>query len=78
VTNALHLAYQPPLDFAALLAFFAKRAIPGIEFVDAESYRRVFAIDGRVGSLRVSHGARADALVLEVDVADSDLVQLFV
>jgi AraC family transcriptional regulator of adaptative response / DNA-3-methyladenine glycosylase II len=74
VTRALHLAYQPPLDFPALLAFFAKRAIPGVEFVDAESYRRVFAIDGRVGTLSVRHAADADALALEVEVAERDLV----
>ena len=74
MTHALHLSYQPPLDFGALLAFFAKRAIPGIEFVDAESYRRVFAIDGQVGTLSVRHAIGADALVLEADVADSDLV----
>ena len=45
----VRLAYRPPYDFAALLAFFAKRAIPGVEQVDAQRYRRVFANDGLVG-----------------------------
>ncbi len=62
------------VSFAALLAFFAKRAIPGLEQVDGDSYRRVFAIDGRVGSLRVTQIAGADALQLQVDVADKKLL----
>ncbi len=71
MTHALHLAYTPPYDFAALLAFFAKRAIPGVEQVDASSYRRVFALDGQVGSLVVRTHVDANALQLEVDGADT-------
>ena len=37
---ALRLGYRPPLDFPLLLAFLAKRAIPGIERVNADSYER--------------------------------------
>ena len=64
------LDYRPPYDFAHLLAFFAKRAIPGVEQVDADAYRRVFAIDGSVGALRVTRIAGADALRLDVDLPD--------
>lgn len=69
--EAIHLAYTPPYDFAALLAFFAKRAIPGVEQVDATSYRRVFELDGRAGSLTVRALDGTDALALEVDRADA-------
>jgi len=62
------LTYRPPYDFAALLAFFAKRAIPGVENVDAASYRRVFALDGTVGSLAVTALADRPALQLRVEV----------
>ena len=72
--QTLRLAYQPPYDFPALLAFFAKRAIPGVEQVDASSYRRVFALDGRVGSLAVRALDGANALALEVDVADASVL----
>ena len=68
------LRYQAPHDFAALLAFFTKRAIPGVEMVDAESYRRVFALEGRVGSLQVLAEPRTDALRLEVEVGDETLL----
>jgi len=41
------LAYRPPLDFDALIAFFAARAVPGVEEVACGRYRR---------SLRLAHG----------------------
>ncbi len=41
---ALHLSYRPPLDWPTLAAFFAMRAVPGIERVDVvdgvPTYRR--------------------------------------
>lgn len=44
----LQLPFHPPLDGDSLLAFFAARAIPGVEEVQASVYRR---------SLRLAHGA---------------------
>ena len=41
------LGYRPPFDRAALIAFVAQRAIPGIEAADAASIRRTV----RVGAL---------------------------
>jgi AraC family transcriptional regulator of adaptative response / DNA-3-methyladenine glycosylase II len=70
VSSRIRLAYQPPCDFANLLGFFAKRAIPGVEQVDVESYRRIFAFDGSIGELIVTHAARGHALDLHVDFAD--------
>jgi AraC family transcriptional regulator, regulatory protein of adaptative response / DNA-3-methyladenine glycosylase II len=75
--RTLHLAYTPPYDFAALLAFFAKRAIPGVETVDATSYRRVFALDGAVGSLEVTALPETPALQLRVDAdGEHDLADI--
>jgi AraC family transcriptional regulator of adaptative response / DNA-3-methyladenine glycosylase II len=34
------LAYRPPYDWTAFLAFVKPRAIPGLEVVDADSYER--------------------------------------
>jgi AraC family transcriptional regulator of adaptative response / DNA-3-methyladenine glycosylase II len=65
--HVLRLAYQAPYDFSALLAFFARRAIPGVEQVDSESYSRRFALDGATGSLRVSQIMDDDALALAID-----------
>jgi AraC family transcriptional regulator of adaptative response / DNA-3-methyladenine glycosylase II len=36
----LRLAYRPPYDWPALIAFLGARAIPGLEVVDASGYRR--------------------------------------
>jgi AraC family transcriptional regulator of adaptative response / DNA-3-methyladenine glycosylase II len=62
----LRLPYRAPYDFSALLAFFARRAIPGIEHVDEHGYTRRFAFDGVAGSLRVTSLPGDDALALEV------------
>ncbi len=62
----LRLPYRTPYDFAALLAFFARRAIPGIEHVDERAYTRRFAFDGVAGALRVTRIPDDDALALEV------------
>lgn len=72
--HRVQLGFQQPYDFAALLAFFDKRAIPGVEQVDASSYRRVFELDGRVGSLTVRALDGADALTLEIAGADANML----
>lgn len=64
--HCLHLAYRPPYDFAGLLAFFAHRAIPGIESVDAQSYRRLFVFDHQPGWLAVRALPHQPALELLV------------
>ena len=62
----LRLPYRAPYDFAALLAFFARRAMPGVETVDATSYSRRFSLGGEAGSLRVTRSPGADALALTI------------
>jgi len=52
----LRLGYRPPYDWDAILAFFAARAIPGVELVADGCYRRTVAIDGVVGSIAVAPG----------------------
>lgn len=69
--HALRLTYQPPHDFANLLGFFAKRAIPGVEHVDERSYRRIFTLNGEVGEFVVTQAARGHALDLHIDFADT-------
>jgi AraC family transcriptional regulator of adaptative response / DNA-3-methyladenine glycosylase II len=67
--RVLHLSYQAPYDFAALLAFFSRRAIPGIEFVDATSYTRRFAIGHSAATLRLTQVPHRSALALKIDGA---------
>jgi AraC family transcriptional regulator of adaptative response / DNA-3-methyladenine glycosylase II len=51
----LRLDYRAPYDWARLLGFLRGRAIPGVEIVGDDHYRRVVHIDGHVGEILVRH-----------------------
>lgn len=42
---SFELAYRPPYDWEALVAFLAKRAIPGVESVEPRCYRRTLSLE---------------------------------
>ena len=60
----LRVPYRVPYDFAHLLAFYARRAIPGVEHVDERIYRRSIVVDGVPGwfEVRAREGDAALAL----------------
>ncbi|MBI5110169.1 MAG: helix-turn-helix domain-containing protein [Rhodocyclales bacterium] len=65
------LPYRPPYDFPRLLGFFGTRAIPGVESVTGEAYRRIVRIEGDAGPaqhgwLDVSWLPRRHALQLRI------------
>ncbi|HPG95408.1 MAG TPA: AlkA N-terminal domain-containing protein, partial [Dokdonella sp.] len=62
----LRLPYREPYDFDGLLAFYARRAIPGVEIIDERGYRRSILIDGEPGWFSVSQIAGDSALRLGV------------
>jgi len=47
------LTFQPPLAWDDLLGFLAPRAIPGVESVADDTYRRTIEVDGFTGVLEV-------------------------
>lgn len=51
---SLRLDYRPPYDWGALLTFLRARAIPGVELVGDNDYRRVVTIGDVAGVIRVS------------------------
>jgi AraC family transcriptional regulator of adaptative response / DNA-3-methyladenine glycosylase II len=61
----IRLAYRDPLDWEALAAYFAARAIPGVEHVSGGVYRRTIVVDGEPGVLELFRGGD-DHLVLVV------------
>ena len=64
---ALRLAYRPPLDWEGTLAFLAARAIPGVEHVHGDTYRRTVSVERFRGEIRVRRLRAADRfLLLEV------------
>ncbi len=54
--TVLRLSFRPPLDWEALLAFLAARAIPGVEEVDGSVYRRTIAGGGAIEVRRARDG----------------------
>jgi AraC family transcriptional regulator, regulatory protein of adaptative response / DNA-3-methyladenine glycosylase II len=64
------LAYRPPYDWRAVLAFLEARATPGVESVEASRYRRTITVGGGHGSIAVSRLESGSALDLEVRFPD--------
>jgi AraC family transcriptional regulator of adaptative response / DNA-3-methyladenine glycosylase II len=62
----LRLPYRAPYDFPGLLAFFERRAVPGVETVDAACYRRSFVLHGEPGTFEVRALDDEAALLLQV------------
>lgn len=67
---SLRLGYRPPLDFGATLSFLAKRAIPGVERVTADSYERVLGSVDATTWIRVTADAKKPELLLELSETD--------
>ncbi|WP_426801535.1 AlkA N-terminal domain-containing protein [Xanthomonas campestris] len=66
----LRLGYRPPLDLSAMLAFLQRRAIPGIEQVDADGYRRMIGAPGQATLIHVSAAPTRDELLLRIGPTD--------
>jgi AraC family transcriptional regulator of adaptative response / DNA-3-methyladenine glycosylase II len=62
----LRLGYRPPYDWDAILAFFAERAVPGVELIANGRYRRSIAIDGAIGSFEIAHDREHKCLVATI------------
>jgi AraC family transcriptional regulator of adaptative response / DNA-3-methyladenine glycosylase II len=58
---AVRLPYAGPLDWPATLRYLAARAIPGVEAVDGDVYRRTIVVDGDPGVLELGPGEPATA-----------------
>lgn len=57
----VRLDYRPPLHWQQLLDFWQQRAIPGVEQVHNNRYRRSFRFAGKPGWLEVGPAAQPDA-----------------
>ena len=61
-----------------MLAFLAERAIPGVEVVDEQSYRRTISMNGSDGYFEVSLDHTRDAVAVSVQIADPRLLYLII
>ena len=63
---AFDLAYRPPYDWATMLAFLERRAIPGVEAIEGRRYRRTVQVEAggkrHVGWIEVAPAPRKAAL----------------
>ncbi|MBT8088091.1 MAG: helix-turn-helix domain-containing protein [Gammaproteobacteria bacterium] len=70
---SVRLPYRDPFDFNSLLDFYAARAIPGVEQVEAHRYLRTIAVGGEHGIIDVRDVG--DKLLLQVHgIATSPLI----
>ena len=68
---SIRLAYRPPYDWEAMFAFLTARAIPGVELVTDDSYKRTIAFGKHTGLVMVTPAVkhRVDVTVRFPDVA---------
>ena len=74
----LRLAYRPPLDFPLMLAFLRRRSLPGIEYIDDNSYQRVVVANGSASLIRVSADLKRPELRLQLGTTDARAIPAIV
>jgi AraC family transcriptional regulator of adaptative response / DNA-3-methyladenine glycosylase II len=66
----LKLPFTPPYDWAAMTEFLALRAIPGVEQVEPDRYRRSLALEGARGLVEVRPAPGQTHLVATIQTSD--------
>ena len=62
----ISLPYTPPLDWPFFLRYLASRAALGVEFIHDNAYWRPIEIEGRTGTITVTHDESAAQLQLTI------------
>ncbi len=65
------LRFRPPYQWQSLLSFLAARAIPGVESIDANGYRRSIYLQGNAGYLEIQLDAAHNALRVSIQFDES-------
>jgi AraC family transcriptional regulator, regulatory protein of adaptative response / DNA-3-methyladenine glycosylase II len=66
----IRLDFRPPYDWGSINDFLAARAIPGIEVVEADRYRRTIDLGGRHGTIEVTPAPKGDSLAAVIRFPD--------
>jgi AraC family transcriptional regulator of adaptative response / DNA-3-methyladenine glycosylase II len=74
----ISLDYMPPFDWPGMHAFFAGRAIPGVEVADERGYRRTIQLAGRQGTIEIAPAKRRDALAVTIRFPDLEHLPVIV
>ena len=70
----LDLDYAPPFDWESIGEFLAARAIPGVEAVEPDRYRRTIDVAGQHGTIEVRPASERDALTATIRFSDTEAV----
>jgi AraC family transcriptional regulator, regulatory protein of adaptative response / DNA-3-methyladenine glycosylase II len=65
-----HLHFRPPYNWRRVLEFMAARATPGVEAVEAGTYRRTVSLNGGRGYFEVSLDEEHNVLTAQVEFGD--------
>jgi AraC family transcriptional regulator, regulatory protein of adaptative response / DNA-3-methyladenine glycosylase II len=69
----VELAYRPPLDWATLIGFLGARAVPGVEEVVGDVYRRVLTLPSGPAVVELAHaGGTGGAKVVSCRLRTGD------
>lgn len=63
---SLRVRYRPPYEWESMLRFLAERAIPGVEVVENGKYFRTVEMDGKTGSIEVSHEPKRQNILVKI------------
>lgn len=63
----IRLPFRQPFHWSSLVEFLSLRATPGVEVVDADSYRRTLSLGGVHGTFEVRRIAHRNFLELNID-----------
>lgn len=64
------LDFRPPYHWQGMLDFLAPRCTPGVELVEAGSYRRTISLNGRNGYFEVSPDRERPLLIVRIEIGD--------
>jgi AraC family transcriptional regulator, regulatory protein of adaptative response / DNA-3-methyladenine glycosylase II len=64
--TVFRIRYRAPYDWDSMLEFFRARAIPGIETIEKNVYKRAVEIGGQCGFIEVKHLPRKDSLCVTI------------
>jgi AraC family transcriptional regulator of adaptative response / DNA-3-methyladenine glycosylase II len=74
----LRLRYRPPYDCGCMLDFLRARAIEGVEVIEGERYLRTVEVNGKMGSVEVTHLADRQSLGVSIRFPDVRLLPAIV
>ncbi len=74
----LRLRYRPPYDWDCMLDFLRARAVAGVEMVDNNRYLRTVEVNGKIGSIEVTHLPDRQSLGVSIRFPDVRLLPAIV